>query len=220
MRHDKPLKKLEDQELKMANNTREIIFKVAQSVFEEKGYRRATIREICRRAEVNIASIKYYYGGKHELFAAVMEQYFSHIFPAAEFPLLTIVDQQSMVAALQEWIDDFVRRLFLLRAKSAGLRIFTCEFLEKSEVCPELYERYLRRDIEQLATILRYGLADQEIDDRVYAILGECLFFVNYGEIALLRSEMNDISGEYESKIVQLISKNATQNLTFRNPVE
>ena len=119
MRHDKPLKKLEDQELKMANNTREIIFKVAQSVFEEKGYRRATIREICRRAEVNIASIKYYYGGKHELFAAVMEQYFSHIFPAAEFPLLTIVDQQSMVAALQEWIDDFVRRLFLLRAKSA-----------------------------------------------------------------------------------------------------
>ena len=51
--------------------TRWRLLQAAAEVFAEVGYRAATTREICKRAQVNLASIHYYYGDKAELYREV-----------------------------------------------------------------------------------------------------------------------------------------------------
>lgn len=48
--------------------TRWRVLQAATEVFAEVGYHAAATREICKRAEVNLASIHYYYGDKAELY--------------------------------------------------------------------------------------------------------------------------------------------------------
>jgi len=52
--------------------TREKLIEAAGSVFAERGYRAATIREICRRAGANVAAVNYTFGDKLGLYTEVL----------------------------------------------------------------------------------------------------------------------------------------------------
>jgi AcrR family transcriptional regulator len=47
---------------------RERLLETAGQVFAEKGFRSGTVREICRRADANIAAVNYYFGDKERLY--------------------------------------------------------------------------------------------------------------------------------------------------------
>ena len=53
----------------------ELILETAGEVFAEQGYRKATIRNICKRSGVNLAAINYYFGDKERLYLAVLKYY-------------------------------------------------------------------------------------------------------------------------------------------------
>src|SRR5262245_47439374 len=53
---------------------RQRLLDAAGEVFAKHGFRDATIREICQKANANIAAVHYHFGDKEELYAAV----FSH----------------------------------------------------------------------------------------------------------------------------------------------
>jgi AcrR family transcriptional regulator len=55
--------------MKQRNATRAQLLEAACEVFAEKGYRKATIAEICRRGGANIAAVNYYFGNKETLYA-------------------------------------------------------------------------------------------------------------------------------------------------------
>jgi TetR/AcrR family transcriptional regulator, regulator of cefoperazone and chloramphenicol sensitivity len=52
--------------------TRAALLEAAGNVFAEKGFDRATGKEICERAGANVAAINYYFGGIEGLYAAVL----------------------------------------------------------------------------------------------------------------------------------------------------
>ena len=43
-------------------NVRDRLLEVAGPVFSEKGFEKTTVREICQKADVNLASVNYYSG--------------------------------------------------------------------------------------------------------------------------------------------------------------
>jgi AcrR family transcriptional regulator len=52
--------------------TRDKLIEAAGTVFAERGYRAATIREICRRAGANVAAVNYTFGDKMGLYTEVL----------------------------------------------------------------------------------------------------------------------------------------------------
>lgn len=55
--------------------TRLRLLQAAGEVFAEQGYRRATVRDICSRADANIAAINYHFGDKEKLYIAVLRHW-------------------------------------------------------------------------------------------------------------------------------------------------
>jgi TetR/AcrR family transcriptional regulator, regulator of cefoperazone and chloramphenicol sensitivity len=53
---------------KKSHTTKEKILSAACDVFVEKGFRDATVAEICKRAGANISAVNYYFGSKEALY--------------------------------------------------------------------------------------------------------------------------------------------------------
>jgi AcrR family transcriptional regulator len=54
------------------DDTRTRLLTAAMEVFAEVGYEQATVRQICSRANANLALVNYYFGDKLELYTAVL----------------------------------------------------------------------------------------------------------------------------------------------------
>jgi len=59
-----------------ASRTRKSLFDAASEVFANKGYRDATIAEICKRAGTNIAAVNYHFRNKETLYIETWRQAF------------------------------------------------------------------------------------------------------------------------------------------------
>src|SRR5258707_6288255 len=53
--------------------TRQRLLEAAGEVFASRGFRDATTREICEKAQANVAAGNYHFGDKEELYAAVFD---------------------------------------------------------------------------------------------------------------------------------------------------
>ncbi len=58
---------------------REMIMKATFSLLEKKDMNSISVREIAKEADVNVAAISYYFGGKADLFSCMMEQYWEDL---------------------------------------------------------------------------------------------------------------------------------------------
>ncbi len=96
------------------NATRGRILEAAGEQFAERGFREATVRMICERAGVNISAIKYYFGGKEELYSEVLR--FWHEYAIKKYPPLFGTSEDE---ASDEKLRAFVRS-FLFRMLDKG----------------------------------------------------------------------------------------------------
>lgn len=55
-----------------AASTRQRLLAAAAEIFAEHGFAGASVRDICARAEANVAAVNYHFGGKEQLFAEVL----------------------------------------------------------------------------------------------------------------------------------------------------
>ena len=67
------------------DDTAKKIISAAVPLFADKGYKGVSVREILQAAEVgNIGAISYYFGGKRELYIAILREHFQHAHRLAE----------------------------------------------------------------------------------------------------------------------------------------
>ncbi len=143
-------------------------------MFAEVGYHAATTREICKRAEVNLASIHYYYGDKAELYREVFRLPF--LSECNVFATLDI-SQASLPEALHSfysWLfppvaeEDPMRQLFM--------RLHAREEAEPSGVLGDAMVQAFRPNHEKVQALLcrEFGLKkpDTEVDRMTFAVIG------------------------------------------------
>lgn len=154
--------------------TRWRLLQAAAEVFAEVGYHAATTREICKRAEVNLASIHYYYGDKAELYREVFRLPF--LSECNEFATLAIAE-----VSLQEALHSFYSWLFPTDAeedpmRQLFMRLHAREEAEPSGVLGDAMVQAFRPNHEKMQALLcrEFGLKkpDAEVDRLTFAVIG------------------------------------------------
>jgi AcrR family transcriptional regulator len=62
-----------------ADSSKERLVKAATELFARRGFDGVTIRDLAEAANVNVAAVHYHFGGKNELYAAVIEEVFAPV---------------------------------------------------------------------------------------------------------------------------------------------
>jgi len=154
--------------------TRWRLLQAAAEVFAEVGYHAATTREICRRAEVNLASIHYYYGDKAELYREVFRLPFlseCNLFAALDISHVTLAEA---LHSFYSWLfpataeEDPMQQLFM--------RLHAREEAEPSGVLGDAMVQAFRPNHEKIQALLcrEFDLKkpDAEVDRLTFAVVG------------------------------------------------
>jgi AcrR family transcriptional regulator len=117
---------------------REQIVGAATRVFAEKGFRRATTREVAREAGVSEGTIYNYFEGKDALLMAILERLNETERRAEDF-------EEGMATDFRGFLKEYLRRrMSLIWENREVFRVVLSEML----VNAELRELYLRRVVE------------------------------------------------------------------------
>ncbi len=199
--------------------TKNKIISAATEEFAEHGYHAATIRNICKRAGVNIAAINYHFSGKTELYRRALEMVFAFKLPlpCAE----KIYSDDDLESVLRDWIKTFLYRGNDKKILENRLleKIVYHEMLNPSEIFNEIFDAYLKPDVVSLEKILSKGLppdtAEKEIKMRVFSILGSCVFyFFHYRVVEKICNEGNFLENNMDM-IVNHITGQSLLGLKF-----
>ncbi len=161
-----------------SEQTRERLIVAAREVFSQQGFQSATVREICKRAEANIAAVNYHFGGKDGLLAE-----------ALNFAPLKALQQTNAAldacpkVRMQAFIHDFMH--MLLDEKKASLQ---CQIMARELADPTPALDQIVRDAVAplhvflgglLSEVTGKQLSESQLRHSVCSILGQCMFYRN-----------------------------------------
>jgi AcrR family transcriptional regulator len=160
--------------------TREKLLDVAGRIFAHRGYRAATIREICVAAGANVAAVNYHFGDKLGLYTEVVQE------------SLRAAEVEAIRNALDQTAppEEILRTVIRVRLRSLCrrdrpdwyLRILTHELAEPTPVLRQLINKVGRPTFQRLLQLIG-GMIDLPPDDdktRLCAIsvMGQILVYV------------------------------------------
>src|SRR5881628_1017735 len=95
--------------MKQPSDTRSRILDVAEELFGERGLDRVSIRDITRKAKVNLAAINYHFGSKEDLIAAIFEREFVPVNEARLAALDAVQRAGKKDPKLEAILEAFIR---------------------------------------------------------------------------------------------------------------
>ena len=157
---------------------RERILEAAGEVFAEKGFKAATVREICATAGVNLAGVNYYFGDKQHLYLEVLK--LAH--PGRPEPLEeTLPGEASASERLRMFVKTLMYRLAQESESSWKVRLFRREILDPTPFCRDTFREFFRSRFFLLEGILAEMLPPEMPAWRrrqiCFSIVGQCVYF-------------------------------------------
>ena len=184
-----------------AVGTRARILQAAGPVFAEKGYRKATVREICQAAGVNLAAINYYFGDKERLYIETVKC--AHEMRVRQVPLRQWPDGTAPSIKLRAFVETLVTRMVGPEEAPWQATIMLHEILQPTAACKELVDDFFRPHFERLLGILDEILpADTPAFKRRqigFSIVGQCVYFRVAGEIVTMLVPEEELSAHYSA---------------------
>ena len=164
--------------------TRRQLLEAAAEVFAEAGFQNATVREICRRADANIAAINYHFGDKEKLYAEVIRS--SHAQTLEKYPpLLGLAADAPPEKQLRAYVHSLLLRIFDHGPTSCHGKLMLREMIEPTGAMDILIEERIRPMSEQLWKIVG-GILNRPADDAVVrqcamSVVSQCVFYKHCG---------------------------------------
>ena len=158
-------------------DARDRLLAAAEVEFAERGFDGATVREITRRAGVNIAAVSYYFGDKERLYVETVKYAHSCAtsgglpseFPAGGTP----------VQRLEVFIREIVRRMHA-PARPSSMKLMMREMSDPGKAAHVVVDEFVRPMAFALREHLRAvlpGLDEKRLLMTGFSVIGQCLFY-------------------------------------------
>ena len=160
----------------------EYILKIAGEIFAAQGFRRTTVREICKRCKVNLAAINYYFGDKEQLYLACLKYYQPLAAQKASFYFGVDPDAKPK-EKLGTYIQNFIYRLLEEDRQTLFGKLLAHEFFEPTGALDTLIEESIKPSFSFLSLLAREVLGDncpvKIVELCAMSIVGQCIYFRN-----------------------------------------
>ena len=135
------------------HDTRARLLDAAIRLFADAGYKRVTVRAICRAAHANVAAVNYHFGDKLGLYREVTEQAIAMMQETTDLAVaaaaggtpeeqlhayVTVVTERLVGQSVQEWVHRFIAR----------------EMTDPTPALATLVDRGMRPRLDRLASIV------------------------------------------------------------------
>lgn len=179
---DNNLYKKKERE-KILENTKEInaekkIMEIATELFALNGLEGTSIRDICKKANVNVSMISYYFGGKNELYQRIVENITQNIIdhfmksmnittPPENFDHL---NRDEKIALLFKFMDMMIDYFYSDKISKSSIMILFREQITSGVALNAFGYRIFKK---LLASILEKDENDKEVIFRCLTIVGQ-----------------------------------------------
>jgi AcrR family transcriptional regulator len=163
--------------MRLTDDTQKRVLEAAGRIFAEKGFKGATIREICQRAEANIAAVNYYFRDKEKLYHAALHHAFqcrTEQMPMPQWPEGTPSQQK-----LRDFIRVVLTRMLEAHSQPWQMQLLVRELSQPTSAGAELVREFIRPVYEFLWGILRELLPDvseEQLHLISISIVGQCFY--------------------------------------------
>lgn len=195
----------------MSDSTFDRLLQVAVEVFAEKGFKEATVREICTRANVNIASVNYYFRSKQTLYSSALHFSFkeaNRLYPQTETLNLSL----SPESRLGFFVQNFLHKLLDDSHLGFHGKLIAREISDPTEAFQDMIDEAIEPQCRLLESIILELVPTLQNNQAVlarcmFSVLGQCLVFKHS------RSVVNSLYPELIDKeeAIQDCAKHITQ---------
>jgi AcrR family transcriptional regulator len=207
-------------------STKEKILKAAVELFSEKGFTATTTRDICAKAQCNIAAVNYHFQGKEGLGTAVIDYLFEDYderhstFLNAPLPATEHDWRNAMISFIHNFISEGEDEYKTYHRT----RIIFRELSNPTALFHDMHTRFLKPIQERVRGLIRLGLRqssnETEVNMWLITLMSQCVFFrkKHTPEMGLTNINLN------EPQNVDLVATHIAEtlfgSLTFVNKQE
>jgi AcrR family transcriptional regulator len=145
--------------------TRERLLKAAERLFADRGFRKVTVRDICRAARANVAAVNYHFGDKLGLYREVMQSAIDGMRGTNDAARAAGAGQPPE-EQLRRYIAIFVQRV-LTPGNDTIHRLVNREMNDPTPALDALIEQGVRPRVEYLAGLIAEIVDCEPTDQRV-----------------------------------------------------
>ncbi len=161
--------------------TRERLLTAATRLFADNGFNAVTVRDICTRANANVAAVNYHFNGKVGLYDQVMQSAIRIMQATTEQTRLEAIGQ-SPRDQLRTFVRVFITRVVAGSSDSWIHQLMMREIADPTPALGMVIEQVIRPRLAYLREMVATLMGVDPADPRVLA----CAFSVNAQCLALL----------------------------------
>jgi AcrR family transcriptional regulator len=189
--------------------TRERLLEAGRRLFAQRGFKRVTVREVCRAARANVAAVSYHFGDKLGLYREVLQ---------GAVAAMRSTNDAARDAGRGQPADEELRRyveVFLQRVLHPGSgaihQIITREMNEPTPLLDVLVEEGVRPRVDYLSGVIARMIGCDPRDERVL----RCVASVQSQAVAYFPNPISQRLGFAIDPTPEQIGKAAEHIATF-----
>lgn len=148
------------------HETRARLLATAERLFADRGFRKVTVREICRAARANVAAVNYHFGDKLGLYREVL-QVAVNVMRSTSDAAREAGEGQPAEEQLRRFIGIYVHRVLASGGHSWLHRLITREMNDPTPALDTLVEQGVRPRVEYLSGLIAEMMECDRTDPRV-----------------------------------------------------
>ncbi len=205
-----------------SDGTQQRIIDAAGPTFAAKGFEAATVREICRCAEVNLAAVNYHFGSKEGLYVATVREAHPDRLErrlAPEFAPGTTPAER-----LRGFVKALLGRLLELKTTDWQWRLLIREITAPTPMCREMLQEHFRAGFGSLLAIVDEvvgpALPPYRRHQIALSIIGQCVYYRSAASIVPMIVGEDELAAHYNvDELTEHITRFSLAALGLAPPV-